>query len=473
MTLLAIHHFNYLLFRQHPQLPINLIFNFYLLTEHQSYPQYVSTWKTAMENAYKLASKKSQESGARLRNIMTRNYAVLSCNPMTASWYIAYHNEVALASYEHTGKTKYTVLSDKEALTHLYTRLKPETGTGPTHVLHRNLLQPCDSLPVDSGLPKQESKWVPSRRQRQFKCQLHLRSQAVQKPVNEEGSSDEDNDIIAYKLASKKHLESGAKAKKYYDQKLCSTILQLNDRILVHNLSQWGGPGKLKAHWEDQVHCTVRHRGLDSSVYKVKPETGTGPTHVLHWNLLLPCDSLRVDSDLPKQESKRVSSRRQRQFKCQLPSHLRPQAVQKPVDEEGSYDEDNDTVAVSRPTRPTENSPCSAPFGATSEPEVTPEQDIDSVPNAEPPETVENQQISEEVTSNQVRPCQNEHMEPGAALEQMYHLNLNMLFLTTLHLPLHPLMYLNQPMNHWNHCQNLILHVVKTVWKEYVVDQPV
>ena len=101
----------YLLFGQHPQLPINLIFSIDLLTKHQSYPQYVSMWKTAMENAYKLASKKSQE--------------------------------------------------------------------------------------------------------------------------------------------------SGAQAKEYYDWKLCSSVLQPNDHVLVCNLSEWGDPGKLQAHWEDRIHRIV------------------------------------------------------------------------------------------------------------------------------------------------------------------------------------------------------------------------
>ena len=268
----------YLLFGRHPQLLIDLIFSIDLSTKHQSYPQYVSTWKTAMENAYKLASKKSQESGAR--------------------------------------------------------------------------------------------------------------------------------------------------AKEYYDRKLRSSVLQPNDRVLVRNLSERGGPGKLRAHWEDQIHRIVRQRGPDLPVYGVKPDTGTGPTRVLHRNLLLPCDSLPLDSDLPKkvpilkQESKQVPSRRQRQFKRQLPPRLRPQVMQDPVDEESSSDEDN-FVAVSRPTRPPEKSPCCAPPGATSELEVTPELHIDSLPSAEPPEAVENQQISEEETSSQVLPRQNEHMEPRAALEQI------------------------------------------------------
>ena len=80
-----------------------------------------------------------------------------------------------------------------------------------------------------------------------------------------------------------------------------------------------------------------------------------------------------MDSDLPKQVSKQVPSRRQRQFNFQLPPCLRSQAVQEPVNEESSSDEDNDIIAVSKPTRPAENSPCSAPTGAFSEPEVTPE----------------------------------------------------------------------------------------------------
>ena len=61
----------------------------------------------------------------------------------------------------------------------------------------------------------------------------------------------------AYKIASKKSQESGAWAKEYYDQKLCSSVLQPNDHVLVHNLSELGGPGKLRAHWEDQIHRIV------------------------------------------------------------------------------------------------------------------------------------------------------------------------------------------------------------------------
>ena len=59
----------------------------------------------------------------RLRNTMTGSYTVLFYNLMSVSWYVTYQSGEVLGNYEHTGKTKYTVLSDKVVLTHLYMRL--------------------------------------------------------------------------------------------------------------------------------------------------------------------------------------------------------------------------------------------------------------------------------------------------------------------------------------------------------------
>ena len=216
----------------------------------------------------------------------------------------------------------------------------------------------------------------------------------------------------AYKLASKKSQESGACAKAYYDRKLRSSVLHPNDRVLVCNLSEWGGPGKLRSHWEDTVHCIVRQRGTDSPVYEVKPETDTGPTRVLHRNLLLPCDSLPLESDVQKQEpgpkqrpilkqeSAQAQSRGQRPFKHQLPPRLRPQVIKEPLHDDASSDEDNDIIVVSRTTRSAEDSSGSASSGTAPEPEVTLQLDTDSVPSAESPVPVDNQYTPEEEASN-------------------------------------------------------------------------
>lgn len=48
------------------------------------------------------------------------------------------------------------------------------------------------------------------------------------------------------------------------------------------------GKHKLTDRWKKKIHLVVK--GIrDSPVYVVKPETGTGPNHTLHRDLLLLC----------------------------------------------------------------------------------------------------------------------------------------------------------------------------------------
>ena len=55
----------------------------------------------------------------------------------------------------------------------------------------------------------------------------------------------------AYELASKRANEGSDRAKQRYDHHVCSSVLQPGDRVLVRNLSEQGGPGKLRLYWED------------------------------------------------------------------------------------------------------------------------------------------------------------------------------------------------------------------------------
>ena len=86
-------------------------------------------------------------------------------------------------------------------------------------------------------------------------------------------------------------VESG---KLQYDKKVHSTALEPGDRVLVRNLSERGGPGKIRSHWEQDVYIVVK-RQRESPVYIVKKENGQGTERVLHRNLLLQCDLLPVD----------------------------------------------------------------------------------------------------------------------------------------------------------------------------------
>lgn len=99
----------------------------------------------------------------------------------------------------------------------------------------------------------------------------------------------------AYQVASKVATQAAQRGKGHYDKKTHGAELAPGSRVLVRNLTERGGPGKLRSFWEDAVHVVLRKKCEDSPVYEVKPEIGKGRTRMLHRNLLLPCDYLPID----------------------------------------------------------------------------------------------------------------------------------------------------------------------------------
>ena len=93
----------------------------------------------------------------------------------------------------------------------------------------------------------------------------------------------------AYEMARQNIYKSSEDGKKQYDRKVRFSSLQPGDRVLVRNLSERGVPGKLRSHWEQEVHLIVEQKG-DLPVFEVKPEGPKGKSRILHRNLLLSCD---------------------------------------------------------------------------------------------------------------------------------------------------------------------------------------
>ena len=65
----------------------------------------------------------------------------------------------------------------------------------------------------------------------------------------------------AYSLASKSATKSAMRGKRNYDKRVRSSALQAGDRVLVRNLIPRGGPGKLRAFWEDEIHVVIARKG--------------------------------------------------------------------------------------------------------------------------------------------------------------------------------------------------------------------
>ena len=127
----------------------------------------------------------------------------------------------------------------------------------------------------------------------------------------------------AYKVASETAQRNDQRGKKQYDKKVRNIVLMPGDRVLVRNMSEWGGPGKLRAYWEDEVHIVVEQKDKNIPMYKVRPESGAKKSRVLHRNLLLPFTYLPVDeSSLKEPYSDRGGSRQQKQTSTPLKQQL-------------------------------------------------------------------------------------------------------------------------------------------------------
>ena len=99
----------------------------------------------------------------------------------------------------------------------------------------------------------------------------------------------------AFKLAKEKNQKSQAYNKKKYDSRVKEVGIEMGDQVLVENLRDTGGTGKLRSNWERQIFVVVDQQG-ELPVYDVQNLDNPKDVRRLHRNHLMKCDQLSPDA---------------------------------------------------------------------------------------------------------------------------------------------------------------------------------
>ena len=113
-----------------------------------------------------------------------------------------------------------------------------------------------------------------------------------------------------------------------------ASILLPGDRVLVRNMSEEGGTGKLKSCWEDKVHIVLGTYGENPVLYRVQAENDpNGRTINLHCNMLQPCDDLLDNFNLI------LTKKDKRKTESTVENRTQKVEKHKEIQEESSEDE--------------------------------------------------------------------------------------------------------------------------------------
>ena len=140
---------HFLLFGRNPRLPIDLILKLGNESEAKSYPKYVSKWKASLEEAYQIVSTKMK---ARAQKGKEQYDKKVNSSLLIPGDRVLVRN---LTPHGGPGKLRsfweqdiYIVVTRMGPESPEY-KVRPESAKGRESALHRNLLLPCNNLPIE------------------------------------------------------------------------------------------------------------------------------------------------------------------------------------------------------------------------------------------------------------------------------------------------------------------------------------
>ena len=90
----------------------------------------------------------------------------------------------------------------------------------------------------------------------------------------------------AFKLAKEHMQKSSQYSKQYYDKKVKGTEILVGDLVLVRNVRERGGTGKLNSYWEENIFEVVK-KDQNIPVYTLKNMNKSSDVRDIHGNLMM------------------------------------------------------------------------------------------------------------------------------------------------------------------------------------------
>ena len=117
----------------------------------------------------------------------------------------------------------------------------------------------------------------------------------------------------AHQIASEKATKTSTKGKRQFDKNARAILMKVGDRVLVRNLRETGGPGKIKAYWKKDIYIVTKQKGANVPVYEVTRKSG-----LVEYFIVTCCFNVHIP--LMKAKMTRVKNKRQLNY---VPQRLR------------------------------------------------------------------------------------------------------------------------------------------------------
>ena len=95
----------------------------------------------------------------------------------------------------------------------------------------------------------------------------------------------------AYEIAKGRSQKRKAADENRWNDRLIVSAVRQGDKVLVKNVREKGGPGKIRAYWEQDVYRVLDVQGPGGVIVKVQKDgCPRGEKRVVHRNMILPCE---------------------------------------------------------------------------------------------------------------------------------------------------------------------------------------